>query len=460
MSQSENNEYSSHSQEQEQLITPAQMQSMLLEQNRRHEEMLKYQETMFRAQLEQQRQTTNIQAQKSSRNNSLSNDRTTPDESSNNISRSRHSQSIIIPEKKWDKDHFREILERQQSSLKQNLAKRQYSSTQRKVFDYSADLKQDLSNVVSKRVNSFQRIQKSNASAAKPKANNNGIYQGLSTLTILNKPMHSKGRNLSMNRTLTKEDSQNSNVTNSNSIITSLIEQKNNTTVLNCTSSSVQNYLEYRHMVTRDKLNKYKADKMKDELSKCTSKPNINKKSLKIARKLQKNPVERLYKGQLEKNNKNALIHKLQMWEKENTFSPQINNQSRSLTRTVEDLYTWNEQRQGKLNFMKNIYQNVGGKVEICPGSKNIIRDLDSLVDKCNDKINSVRSHSKSESTTKSHIEAKHNALTFVRQAEAKSIKKNKLIIKKPKKQRKKKIRGNYFILKLYSKTKGKQRKC
>lgn len=422
------------------------MQSMLLEQNRRHEEMLKYQEMMFRSQLEQQRQTTNTQSKKSSRNNSISNVHSTPDESSNNISRTRHSQSIIIPEKKWDKDHFIEILEKQQSSLKQNLAKRQYSNTQRKVFDYSVDLKQDLSNITNKRMNSFQRIPKSNTSASKPKTNNSGLHHGLSTLAMLNKPMNAKGRNISVNRTLTKEDSQNSNMTNSNSIITSLIEQKNNTTVLNCTSSSVQNYLEYRHMVTKDKLNKFKSDRMKDELSKCTSKPKINKKSLKIAKKLQKNPVERLYRGQLEKNNKNALVHKLQLWEKENTFSPQINNQSRSLTRTVGDLYTWNEQRQGKLNFMKNIYQNVGGKVEICPGSKTIIRDLDSLVDKCTDKINSVRSHSKSESITTSHIEAKYNALTFVRQAEAKSIKRNKIIIKKPKTQRKRKIRGNYFI--------------
>jgi hypothetical protein len=86
---------------------------------------------------------------------------------------------------------------------------------------------------------------------------------------------------------------------------------------------------------------------------------------LKIAKKLHKNPVERLYKGHLEKNNKNAIMHKLQLWEKDNTFSPQINNQSRSLTRTVEDLYNWNEQKQGKLHYMKKIYQSGGKKVEM-----------------------------------------------------------------------------------------------
>jgi hypothetical protein len=38
--------------------------------------------------------------------------------------------------------------------------------------------------------------------------------------------------------------------------------------VLNCTSSTVQNYLEYRHMITKDKLSKLRSDKMKEELSK------------------------------------------------------------------------------------------------------------------------------------------------------------------------------------------------
>jgi hypothetical protein len=267
LSNYDNNESNSTSHKQEQVITASQMQEILSEQNRKHEESLKYQEEMFRAQLEQNRQATNNQTQNSSKNNSISIAHKSPNESSSNTSRSRHSQSIIIPEKKWS-NSFRENLEKQQSTIKEKLAKRQHSSSQRKIFEYSTDLKQDLSNVVNKRMNSFQRNPYKNGSAVKPKHNiKNDIPQGLSTLALLNKPMDARGRNASM-RTVTKEDSLNSNMTNSNSIISSLVEQKNNTNVLNCTSSTVQNYLEYRHMITKDKLSKLRSDKMKEELSK------------------------------------------------------------------------------------------------------------------------------------------------------------------------------------------------
>jgi hypothetical protein len=265
LSNCDNNESNSTSHKQEQVITASQMQEILSEQNRKHEESLKYQEEMFRAQLEQKRQVPNNQSQKSLKNNSNSIVHKSPNESSSNTPRSRHSQSIIIPEKKWS-NSFRENLEKQQSTIKQKLAQRQHSSSQRKIFEYSADLKQDLSNVVNKRMNSFQRNPYRNGSAVKPK--HNEIPQKVSTLSLLNKPMDVRGRNASMNRTITKEDSLISNVTNSNSIISSLVEQKNNTTVLNRTSSTVQNYLEYRHTITKDKLSKLRSDKMKDELSK------------------------------------------------------------------------------------------------------------------------------------------------------------------------------------------------
>jgi G3E family GTPase len=163
-----------------------------------------------------------------------------------------------------------------------------------------------------------------------------------------------------------------------------LIEQKHNSTILNCTTSTVQNYLDYRHNVTKEKLQKFKADQLKKELSKCTSKPVINKKSIIIAKRLQKNPVERLYRAKLEKNNEQALRHKRQFWEAENTFSPAINHQSRSLTRTVDDLYSWNERRENQLQLKKQqIDSDAGGyKIAMCPGSASIINNLDDLVDK------------------------------------------------------------------------------
>lgn len=124
----------------------------------------------------------------------------------------------------------------------------------------------------------------------------------------------------------------------------------------------MQHYLDFRHTVTQEKLKKFKSDQLKTELSKCTSKPLINKKSLKIAKKLQRNPVERLYKAKLEKNNPIVILNKQQRYETENTFSPNINNQSRSLTRTVDDLYSWNDKRQGKLMMKK---QEVNEKLNV-----------------------------------------------------------------------------------------------
>ena len=98
---------------------------------------------------------------------------------------------------------------------------------------------------------------------------------------------------------------------------------------------------------------------------------------------------------------------------------------------------------------MKKFYQSGGSKVEMWPGSKSIIRELDWLVDKCTDKINSIRSHANIELKNASNIESKQSALIHVKHAEAKAIKKNRLIIKKTKLHKKKKIRGNYSNIKL-----------
>lgn len=125
-------------------------------------------------------------------------------------------------------------------------------------------------------------------------------------------------------------------------------------TLTDTNTSTMANYLDYRHTLTKEKMKKYKADRMKQELSKCTSKPVINPNSLKIAKKLHKNPVERLFKRGLEKNNPVVLLHKQLKYDQENTFSPNINQQSRSLTRTVDDLYSWNDKKAGKL-IMKKI---------------------------------------------------------------------------------------------------------
>ena len=90
---------------------------------------------------------------------------------------------------------------------------------------------------------------------------------------------------------------------------------------------------------------------MKKELSQCTNKPIINKKSIKIARRLNKNSVERLYRTKLEKNNENLQKQKQLFWDSENTFSPNINQHSKTLARTVDDLYNWNDKKENTIQM-------------------------------------------------------------------------------------------------------------
>lgn len=183
---------------------------------------------------------------------------------------------------------------------------------------------------------------------------------------------------------------------------------------------------------------------MKKELSKCSSKPTINKKSIKIASKLNKNSVERLYRAKLEKNNEYAIQQKLRMIDQNNTFSPSINDKSRGLARTVQDLYSWNERRNNKITAQKEHYdaQNSNYKVEMCPGSTNIIYNLDDLVDKCNEKISSVREYAHLSSRNSQYDAQKFNTINFTKDAEVNAMKSNRLNIRKPKLSKKRKIKG------------------
>jgi len=136
------------------------------------------------------------------------------------------------------------------------------------------------------------------------------------------------------------------------------------------------------------------------------------------------------------------------MWERDNTFSPNINNKSRSMTRTVDDLYNWNEQKQGKLKLKKTqiAHQSSAQKVKICPGSATIIKNLDELVGKCSDKIDHVRNFSNSGTRNNSHITEKHKSLSFIRQKETIALKANKINVKKNKSQAKKKIKCKVYV--------------
>jgi hypothetical protein len=144
----------------------------------------------------------------------------------------------------------------------------------------------------------------------------------------------------------------------------------------------------------------------------------------------------------LEKNNENLLKSKQKMLDQNNTFSPSINSKSRSLTRTVEDLYSWNEKRENLLIAKKQDQsaQFFNRKIPLCPGSAHIVKNLDELVSKCSEKIASIRNFA-DDSRNTSRIESKYNSLNFMKSVEDNAIEANKIKIKQPKKKTRK-IKG------------------
>lgn len=291
-----------------------------------------------------------------------------------------HSHSIIVESKKFDKVHFKETVMKQQNFIKASIQQRKYSSakklsvnpnpafnsrnlasTKSQLFSKSSHLEGDKENTKfgnekslkvnpSKITSNHLAPRVANVNNSKPPLSKT-LVKG-STLELLSSKATDRGRNVSFNQNSTLKSSiENSDLNHSSTILSSLIEHKNNTAILNSITSSVQNYLDYRHNETQEKLKKYKSEQMKKELQKCTSKPVINKNSIKIAKNLNKNSVERLYRAKLEKNNEHLLLQKQKFWEAQNTFSPNINEQSKSLTRTVDDLYSWNDRKENTIQL-------------------------------------------------------------------------------------------------------------
>jgi len=69
------------------------------------------------------------------------------------------------------------------------------------------------------------------------------------------------------------------------------------------------------------------------------------------------------------------------MIDENNTFSPNINQKSRGISRTIKDLYSWNDMKENKIIKKKekiNV-ENSSYKISMWPGSINIINNLDDL---------------------------------------------------------------------------------
>lgn len=79
-------------------------------------------------------------------------------------------------------------------------------------------------------------------------------------------------------------------------------------------------------------------------------------------------------------------------------------------------------------------------KIPLCPGSAQIVKNLDELVNRCSDKIASIRGFTE-ESRNTSRIESKYNSLNIMKSVEESAIEANKIKIKYPKKKSRK-IKG------------------
>ena len=117
------------------------------------------------------------------------------------------------------------------------------------------------------------------------------------------------------------------------------------------------------------------------------------------------------------------------------------------MSRTVEDLYIWNEHKKAKLKMMKEqaISQSNIHKVKICPGSANILKNLHNLAEKWSDKVAQVRAFWSVGRGDTSNINSKFNNLTTQMKWEKKALKANKLKIKKTKKMKCKLIKNSKY---------------
>ncbi|CAI2383237.1 unnamed protein product [Moneuplotes crassus] len=259
---------------------------------------------------------------------------------------------------RWNKTGFRDMLQKQQDTLRamaedfQNSTKR-ISRNGKAISNYSTEKSEPSALSTTK----MQRA--SSARNQRSQAKISGTVPDSS----------SRGRNSRSG--LKPELSQ-------TSVISSLTEQKWNTSILNSNRSSVQSYLDFRHQQSKERLENIKAERLKTQLSECKGKPVINKKSLKIAKKLNKNTFERLYRSgrKINGSNRNSSMgaDARQFSNLHQTFRPNINKKSQSMSRSVKDLYTWNDQKNGNLEQKRAKLK--AARIKICPGSVAILKNI------------------------------------------------------------------------------------
>lgn len=106
--------------------------------------------------------------------------------------------------------------------------------------------------------------------------------------------------------------------------------------------TSVDNYFQRRHLQTQEKLIKLKNEQIKKEKEHLRDRPRISENSRKIIDRITNNAdvFERLTNKNQERK-KLEEIQKIEEINNKNKEKPEINESSKNLQRTIDDLYYW-----------------------------------------------------------------------------------------------------------------------
>ena len=151
----------------------------------------------------------------------------------------------------------------------------------------------------------------------------------------------------------------------------------NNTSIY----SSIDNYWQRRQNETQNKLNNIRNEEFQKEQCELQKKPKISKNSIKIAKKLRQNTINNnnnnnnedvfsrlTNKNYIEKHNEE--IKRLSELNNKN-HSPNINESSKLMKRTIEDLYTWQNFINHKKNEAKNYIDSQENKTNLYTNLKS-----------------------------------------------------------------------------------------
>ena len=147
-----------------------------------------------------------------------------------------------------------------------------------------------------------------------------------------------------------------------------------------CVYSSADNYWQRRELETQEKLNKIKNEIYQKELGELKEKPTISKNSQKIASKIRSKSTERVYNrlaNGYDIRKKNEEIEQIEKKTNRNK-APSINNSSKGMKRTVDDLLQWKAAvERKKIETINNLNTSITSNLvpKINKSSEQILKE-------------------------------------------------------------------------------------